>query len=773
MKDSPSKSAPTNGEAWQAFDMPTDRIAPALRERFTPDPALEVPGMPPNYGEFVLPHVMTLQGLVTSISKVYRISDEALNDSFDNARYMEYDVGLRECIEARIRSSVLLDYHIDPEDAKDPNQVFACGELTKIVKGIDRWQQVLEQLALAIWYGRSAVSFKMGWGQCGRNWYPKPVAWLPVHGDKLVFRLMDGSLDHLQNQVGIRVGQTYNVGDQIAKNDDGSAGFWKVEPTDRGLAYFLSPAEQKLVLIHKHQIQDAAFERPTDAGRIHGVGLRNHLYWEWFMKHNTLQWLMEYIERSAFGLELWYYPLGNEKARTDAETAVKKRVGPYKNVLFVPVPPDDGGPGRQYGVDHVETGAQGAEILLNIVEQYFNRRSKRLILGQILTTEAEATGLGGNLASIHLLSFRDIIKYDCRNRDDTLTPFINQLKNWALPGNAYWSAKYVTETEPVDADEKLNALQTIQNMGAPISISSLYKAAGVTPPEPGEPLATPAAMAAAMGQPGEPPPSGEGFGPEMNTEPEGTQYSDKDLRERIKLAAKFTDTEISKDQKQAGNYRKGVVSIRGLQIAIENPKGSYRHHAGGKSEMQSHYGYIKGTEARDGDKIDVFIGPDPESDVVYVIDQIRPATGDYDEAKVLIGWYCEKEARAGYLENYKPGWGGLGKIRAMTFDQFKEWLEEGNQKKPIAQQTAFYTDGDEHNFPQQAHEILKQVHRKNNNKFEEEAHGKKFSVSRGYMGVFSLSHKTNSNPPNNSVSGTKEEIHSHLSHFLQHGTLKE
>lgn len=719
---SPNGSSNGNGMS-PASSSNIPRMSAVLANKLTQDPALQAVGMPPNYGKFVLPHIMTLQGLVNTISRTYVVSDEALNDSFSNARFMEYDVGIRECLDARIRSSILLDWHIEPEDDTDPLQVEVCGKLTKIVKAIEEWQQILEQWAWAVWFGRSGVQFRMGWQQVGGQCYTMPVHWLPIHGDKLVFRLMDGDYNHNQHQVGIRVGQSYKRGDYIdtrgksyatnpystGYNNDLKGAAWQIEPTDRGLAYFLSPNEQKLVYIHKHQIQDAAYERPQDAGRIHGVGIRSVVYWEWFMEKNTLQWLMEFIERSAFGLELWYYPLGNEKARQDGEKAIKERVGPFKHTLMVPVPPDDG-PGKQYGVDHIETGAQGADILLNIIEKYFGHRRKRYILGQILTTEAEATGLGGNLASIHLLSFRDIVKADSKSRDNCATKFVNWLKQLNFPGNAHWKARYVTETDPVDADERLNALKSAQDLGADITKKSIYKAAGITPPGPDDEIATPGGAMAGM-MPGQVPPSLGGLPiegqpnmngnvpPNVETMPEPVkQYADKELRTRIESAAKQTDANPSKEQKEAGNYKKGFVSIHGLPIAIETPKGAYREGKGWRQKMTAHYGYFKGQDdGKDGDAIDCFIGPDPESDVVYVVDQTK-TDGSFDEHKVLLGWYCLDEAKQGYLSNYSKGW-KIGKITPLTIDQFKEWLDQGSQRKPLHTQTAFYSETTRYSEP--------------------------------------------------------------------------
>lgn len=175
-------------------------------------------------------------------------------------------------------------------------------------------------------------------------------------------------------------------------------------------------------------------------------------------------------------------------------------------------------------------------------------------------------------------------------------------------------------------------------------------------------------------------------------------YRNADLRQSISEAAYFTDTNPSPEQKEAGNYRKGKFRWNGLSIAIENPVGSIRR---GKSksgeswqvEMKSHYGYIlRNLSEADGDHVDVFVGPHPESDLVCVVDQTR-GNGHFDEHKVLIGFTSIKDARAAYLANYSTGWDGLSAITAMTVPQFKQWLECGDTGSRIDGQVSRYAKG--------------------------------------------------------------------------------
>ncbi|HHQ4757362.1 TPA: LPD38 domain-containing protein [Aeromonas hydrophila] len=161
--------------------------------------------------------------------------------------------------------------------------------------------------------------------------------------------------------------------------------------------------------------------------------------------------------------------------------------------------------------------------------------------------------------------------------------------------------------------------------------------------------------------------------------------------QQIEAARAEVAPEPTEAQKEAGNYKKGHLTLQGLDVALENPKGSTRSGTdqGGKvwqSTMAHDYGYIKRTLGADGDHVDVFIGDKPESETVYVVDQADPKTGKFDEHKVMLGFADEQAARAGYLANYEKGWNGLSAIKAMPVEEFKRWVKEGDTKSPIAAQ---------------------------------------------------------------------------------------
>lgn len=163
--------------------------------------------------------------------------------------------------------------------------------------------------------------------------------------------------------------------------------------------------------------------------------------------------------------------------------------------------------------------------------------------------------------------------------------------------------------------------------------------------------------------------------------------------DRLKNAIAETETEPTEAQKKAGNYKKGHLTFGGYDFTVETPKGVTRS---GKDEqgkpwsvtMHDSYGYILGKIGVDGDHIDMFINDAADLDTfdgnVYVVDQVNPETGEFDEHKVMYGYPDEAAATKAYLSNYSKGWKGLGKVTSVPKATFDKWLESSDRKtKPF------------------------------------------------------------------------------------------
>jgi hypothetical protein len=135
----------------------------------------------------------------------------------------------------------------------------------------------------------------------------------------------------------------------------------------------------------------------------------------------------------------------------------------------------------------------------------------------------------------------------------------------------------------------------------------------------------------------------------------------------------------------------GRINWHGLDIAIENKKGSYRTGKDPdgkpwKTYMNFAYGRITGSKAVDNEGVDCYIGPDDLAEKIYVIHQQDPFRKVYDEDKCMIGFVSREAAIEAYLSQYnRPDF--LGPISKLTITEFKEALKNNRgtmlYKSPI------------------------------------------------------------------------------------------
>jgi len=154
----------------------------------------------------------------------------------------------------------------------------------------------------------------------------------------------------------------------------------------------------------------------------------------------------------------------------------------------------------------------------------------------------------------------------------------------------------------------------------------------------------------------------------------------------IAAAEADTDTDATDAQIKANNYKKGRLILPGdIEFATETPRGEKRQ---GNLKMRDTYGEFTGTEGADGDPVDAFVNSKMQEDWagdIYIVDQVFPEVGGFDEHKVMFGYNNLIDARRAYRRNYNKDWKGEGAVTKMTLDEFKSWLAEpGPHKTPAA-----------------------------------------------------------------------------------------
>ena len=138
---------------------------------------------------------------------------------------------------------------------------------------------------------------------------------------------------------------------------------------------------------------------------------------------------------------------------------------------------------------------------------------------------------------------------------------------------------------------------------------------------------------------------------------------------------------IRKSEK--GRKLQGRINFQGLNISIENRKGSIRYGIDSdghswKTKMNYPYGRIIGVQrlGHDGDHIDCYVGDNRQSDKVYIIHIKNCVTGKYDEDKIMLGFNNQKEVITAFKTQYDNFSKIFDGIEKMSIYEFKECLKK-------------------------------------------------------------------------------------------------
>ena len=114
-------------------------------------------------------------------------------------------------------------------------------------------------------------------------------------------------------------------------------------------------------------------------------------------------------------------------------------------MVLLPRPPSGQ---DQFGIERIQPSMAGAQTLREIITDFFGWKIKRYILGQILTSESKATGLGSGVAKLHHGTWMDIVRYDAQKLSETLThQLVQPLLAFNFPQAADLHVRFVIDTE--------------------------------------------------------------------------------------------------------------------------------------------------------------------------------------------------------------------------------------------------------------------------------------------------------------------------------------
>ncbi len=113
--------------------------------------------------------------------------------------------------------------------------------------------------------------------------------------------------------------------------------------------------------------------------------------------------------------------------------------------------------------------------------------------------------------------------------------------------------------------------------------------------------------------------------------------------------------ELAPDQTSIASMPGRERTHHGIKVVIDRPAGMKQAGVGAdgtpyEREYKLDYGYIPGTKGGDGDGLDVFLGPNEDSDRAYWAVQQKD-DGTFDEYKLLFGFEDEAAARKAYCDH--------------------------------------------------------------------------------------------------------------------------
>lgn len=398
---------------------------------------------------------LAFSALVQAGTRAYMFAfDEALRNGYCNAQAMLRDPVIYGALRNRMMPTAQLSFHIDPDDDTDEVQAEAAVRIKELVERIDNWQGCKFALMWAIWYGRAGVEINYEWEERrGRTWLA-PKRWYPVNGDSLRFRWDD--------TVGIQCSGMYPG---------------KIESSDRGPVHYFTPEERQCLIVHRQEREGADYFNGQMAGRYNGVGLRDRLYWYWFLKSNTFALMNNYLERYSNGLTIFRYDASNPEAKAEMTEAAQKQWA--SAAMLIPTWASNA---QINDVERIEASTAAPSLLQELVTNYYDSVIEKTILGQELTHGTAPTGMGSGVSESHEDTMAMIVKFDALNLQASLqTDLINILYRWNYPNMN--PGRLILEVETPNAGEVLEQAQILASLGLPVDGEQLYEVTKLGKPQ--------------------------------------------------------------------------------------------------------------------------------------------------------------------------------------------------------------------------------------------------------------------------------------------------
>lgn len=276
---------------------------------------------------------------------------------------LDRDPHLRCEFDKRQGAPVGLDWSIEPPSNPSAAERAAAAFAEEMLRDtVDDLEDVVLAMMEAPGFGYAAIELE--WEKWGRDWipnfHPRPQTWLTTDLDRRELRLADGS-----------------------------AGGGALQPMGW--------------IVHQH--------KKVKTGYLGRAGLFRACLWPFLYKAYAVGDFAEFLETYGLPIIVGKYMAG---ATGEEKASLMRAVTALGHDARAIMPE-----GMALEIKEVVGGAGGSHHL-NMVD-WADRAQSKAILGQVLSSEAKATGLGSGVADLHGQVRDDILKSDARQLAGTLT----------------------------------------------------------------------------------------------------------------------------------------------------------------------------------------------------------------------------------------------------------------------------------------------------------------------------------------------------------------
>lgn len=429
-----------------------------------------------DFGGYLVPHVATFAYRYNQTQQAYwYLHDEALKYGQQTSLAMRRDPFIHELLRHRQLPVVSRPVKVESDDKNDKDKQKTIKEIQQVIDSIKRFQIMRLTLSEAIFYGKYGVQLR--WGHVGtrNNRRYIPTGFLPVNGDKIRHRWSG------------------TPGILVRDDDDMLSPQMREHVTslDIGKVIWLETEELKeRFIIHEFEPSDTDYMFEGDmAESVHGMGLRSRLFWAWNIRIELLGYYLDAIQRiGANGMLFAFYKTGNPNAKQATLEALYQLA--RDNISAFETDANQGN--LKDIIQSIPPSNVGYENIFQLL-QHLEDIMRRAVLGQNLSSESGATGLGSSVGDLQGEVRDAVILYDAialgESLDDQLLRSILKHNFFMYKGTRYRGSELpFTVSLKIGVDEKsitekIQIAQALTSMGVQLDADELREMTGFSAPK--------------------------------------------------------------------------------------------------------------------------------------------------------------------------------------------------------------------------------------------------------------------------------------------------